>query len=301
MPVHHPLVPPVPSRGAAVLIGAAMTTLVTLVAGCSSPESGPAAEPPSAAEAGTLPTAHVHGVAIDPGDGALLLATHDGLVEVREGGELVQIGPVIDLMGFAVSGADHYVASGHPGPDVDLPEPVGLIESTDGGRTWTALSRQGRSDFHALTVSDAGVLGYDGALVRSGDGRAWEQLEIPAEPHVLAASPDGNLVLATTQQGLLRSSDAGASWTPVAGAPPLQVVDWAEDGSTVVGLDPAGTVWSSTDAAGTWQEGARLDSPPHAVAATSSDGGVRRVAVVTAEALVTSADGGRTFTVVLQR
>jgi hypothetical protein len=103
-----------------------------------------------------------------PGDGALLLATHAGLVEVGEGGELTPIGPVIDLMGFAASGAEHYVASGHPGLRVDLPQPVGLIESTDGGRTWAALSRQGQSDFHALTVSDAGVLGFDGSLVRSG-------------------------------------------------------------------------------------------------------------------------------------
>jgi hypothetical protein len=289
--------PPIPSGRAAVLLGSA---LITLVAGCSSAESGPTAEPPTAAEPGTLPSAHVHGVAIDPGNGALLLATHDGLFQVGAGGELAPIGPVIDLMGFAVAGADHYVASGHPGPGVDLPQPVGLIESTDGGRTWTGLSRQGESDFHALTVSEAGVLGYDGSLVRSTDGRAWERLEIPAEPHTLAASPDGNHVLATTEQGLLRSTDAGSSWSRLDGAPLLQVADWADDGTSVVGVDPAGTVWTSTDAAGTWQEAARLGSAPHAVAATSSDDRAIRVAVVTTEALLQSRDGGQTFTVVLQ-
>jgi hypothetical protein len=292
--------PRVPSGRPAVLIGSVVTAVVTLVAGCSSPELEPAAEPPSATQRGTLPSAHVHGVAIDPGDGALLLATHAGLVKVGEDGELTPIGPVIDLMGFAVSGAEHYVASGHPGLRVDLPQPVGLIESTDGGRTWAALSRQGQSDFHALTVSNAGVLGFDGSLVRSTDGRTWEHLEIPAEPHTLTASPDGQHVLATTQQGLFRSTDAGSSWSPVEGAPLLQVVDWTDDGTGAVGVDPAGTVWSSADAASTWQKGARLGVAPQAVAATSSDGETTRVAVVTTEALLKSQDGGRTFTVVLE-
>ncbi len=55
-------------------------------------------------------------------------------------------------------GPDHFYASGHPGPGVELPAPVGLIESRDGGATWDPLSRQGESDFHALTASDAGVV-----------------------------------------------------------------------------------------------------------------------------------------------
>jgi hypothetical protein len=295
-----------PSRRPAVLVAATVTALMTLAAGCSSPEPEPESSPESApaarsaADPGRLPSAHIHGVAMDPGDGALLLASHDGLFEVGAGGELTPIGPVIDLMGFAVSGADHYLASGHPGPGVDLPEPVGLIESTDGGATWTAVSRQGESDFHALTVSGAGALGYDGALMRSADGRTWEELDIPAQPHTLAASPDGRQILATTQQGLLRSTDAGSSWSRVDGAPLLQVVDWADEGTTVAGVDPAGVIWTSTDAAGTWQEGAQLGAAPHAIAVTAMDDGRTRIAVVTTDALLESQDGGRTFTVVLE-
>jgi len=236
----------------------------------------------------------VHGAALDPGDGALLLATHHGLVEVGDGGP-VAVGPVIDLMGFAVVGPDHYLASGHPGLQVDLPQPVGLIESTDGGRTWTPVSRQGRSDFHALTVGDAGVLGYDGSLLRSSDGRAWERLAIPAEPQALAAAPDGATVLATTQEGLQRSTDGGTSWASVEGAPLLQVVTWA--GGTAVGVDPAGTLWTSADGATTWQRGSALGSPPQAVAAAGGPDGVR-VVVVTADGVVQSDDGGHTSTAV---
>jgi hypothetical protein len=52
------------------------------------------------------------------------------------------VGPVIDLMGFTVAGPGRYLASGHPGLHVDQAQPVGLIETTDGGVTWTPVSRR---------------------------------------------------------------------------------------------------------------------------------------------------------------
>ena len=271
---------------------AAGTALTLLVAGCSTTESAPAANSTAAAPS-PLELSHVHAAAFDPDDGTLLLASHHGLLQVGDG-TLTPIGPVMDLMGFTVAGPGRYLASGHPGLHVDLPQPVGLIESTDGGRTWKPISRQGQSDFHALTVSAAGVLGYDGALVASPDGRTWQQLQIPAEPHTLAAAPDGTQVLATTQEGLLRSTD-GASWAALDGAPLLQVVTWADEGRTAVGVDPAGTLWTSTDSGTSWGEGAELGSPPQAVAATTTDDGLR-IAVVTGDSVLESDDGGRTFT-----
>jgi photosystem II stability/assembly factor-like uncharacterized protein len=119
-------------------------------------------------------------------------------------------------------------------------------------------------------------------------------LGFPAEPHTLAAAPDGGPVLATTAQGLLRSTDDGTTWAAVDGAPPLQVVTWADAG-TAVGVDPAGSVWTSTDAAGTWRQTADLGAATRAVAAAAADGTIR-VAVVTDAGLAESLDGGVTFT-----
>jgi photosystem II stability/assembly factor-like uncharacterized protein len=276
---------------------AAFSTVAAVVAavlaGCSSATPAPAVGA-STPGASLLELTHVHGAAYDPGSGALLLATHHGLLQVADG-DLTEVGPVIDLMGFTVAGPGRYLASGHPGLHVDLPQPVGLIESTDGGQTWTPVSRQGQSDFHALTLSDAGVLGYDGTLLASPDGRAWTPLAIPGEPHTLAAAPDGAAVLATTAAGLLRSTDGGVTWTPDGDAPLLQTVTWA-DATTAVGVDPAGVVWTSADAGANWQPGADLDSPPQAVAAAPDSA---RIAVVTAEAVLESVDGGRSFTDVL--
>ncbi|TKJ18293.1 hypothetical protein A6V29_11840 [Blastococcus sp. CCUG 61487] len=229
----------------------------------------------------------------------MLLATHEGLVEVDDDGRLSPVGPVIDLMGFAVAGPDHYLASGHPGLRTDLPNPVGLIESTDGGVTWTPLSRAGESDFHALTaLPGGGAIGYDGALRRTADGSTWEQLAVPAEPHTLTAAPDGAGVLATTAAGLMHSADAGTTWASVDGAPLLQVVTWSEDGSAAVGITPDGAVWTSTDPARSWQPQGQLDAAPHAVAATTTNGRLRVVAV-TDDGLLESTDGGVSFTTLL--
>ncbi|WP_312018804.1 F510_1955 family glycosylhydrolase, partial [Modestobacter marinus] len=287
-----PAPPPPPWLSAAP----APLLLVAVRAGCSS--SGSDRAPDTVPASGQLPTSHVHGVGIDPGSGSVLVATHEGLVQVADGA-VTPVGPTIDLMGFAVVGPDHYLASGHPGLHSDLPNPVGLIETTDAGRTWSPLSRQAESDFHGLTVSDAGVLGFDGSLLSSGDGRTWEPLSIPAEPHTLAASPDGTQVLATTEQGLLRSTDAASSWSLVEGAPLLQVVTWIDE-REAVGATPAGAVWVTADRGMTWQEVAQLGSAPEAVTATS-DGGEARVVVATTEALLESSDGGRTFETLLER
>lgn len=288
----RPFTTPAARRRHARLVTAAAALLL---AGCSSSDDGTAAGAPEEMPAGALPSAHVHGVAVDPADGTLLLATHDGLFEIADDGRSSRVGPVIDLMGFAVAGPGHFLASGHPGPGVDLPQPVGLIESTDGGRTWEPVSRQGESDFHALAVGPAGVLGYDGSLRYSDAGEEWEARSIPAAPHTLAASPDGAQILATTEQGLLRSRDGARSWEPVADAPLLQVVAWADDGSTVAGVTPAGVVWTSGDGADTWTEAGDLGEAPQAVAVDSTGEGPARILVVTEADLYESRDGGRTF------
>ncbi|MCZ2839773.1 F510_1955 family glycosylhydrolase [Modestobacter sp. VKM Ac-2985] len=273
--------------------------VAALLAGCTSGAPQSVAAPPTPATSSAA-ISHVHGVGIDPAGDALFLATHEGLFEVTDGGAAALVSPVMDLMGFTIAGPDRLLASGHPGLHADLPEPMGLIESTDAGRTWSPVSRQGRSDFHALTASAAGVLGYDGTLVRSSDGTTWEEVAIPAEPHTLTASPTGERVLATTAEGLLRSTDGGGTWTLVEGAPLLQVVDWAETDGEVAGVAPSGVVWTSTDGGVTWRQGARLGSAPQALALAGIGDGVTRLVVATAEALVESDDGGQTFDVVLE-
>lgn len=231
-----------------------------------------------------LPGAHVHAVERDPAGGRLLLATHEGLFVYGEG-VAKRVGPVLDLMGFTVAGPGHYYASGHPGAGTHLPEPVGLIESRDGGKSWQVLSRGGESDFHALTTTASGVVGFDGTLRSSSDGHDWQTAQLAAPPRALAGSGDHETVLATTEQGLMRSTDAGHTWKQVAKAPLLYLVDWA-DRDTVVGLTPQGVVHVSDDRGATWRATELVAEGAEALGASGSGTDVQVHAVADGQLLV---------------
>ncbi|HET7399403.1 MAG TPA: exo-alpha-sialidase [Intrasporangium sp.] len=268
------------------------------LAGCGAQDGAvPAAAgaPSSAAARSALPSGHVHGIGRDPADGTLYLATHEGLFR-RASSAWQRVGPVIDLMGFAVAGPGRFLASGHPGIGVDLPQPVGLIESRDGGQSWTVRSRGGASDFHTLTSWAKGVIGFDGRLRSTSDGASWRELSLDAEPRSVASSPDGAAVLATTAEGLRLSTDHGASWRTAGSSPLLLLVAWA-DARTAVGVTPEGQVALSTDAAKSWTSGAAtVADAPHALTATRRPDGTLEILVVSSAGIEQSLDSGASFT-----
>lgn len=275
-----------------------LATLVSsalLIAACSvgTPNGNPGPEAGfGPGRSAALPAVHVHAVGRDPGSGSLLLATHEGLFRYGEKGP-ERVGPIIDLMGFTIAGSNHYYASGHPNVVMDLPQPMGLIESTDGGSSWRVLSRGGESDFHALTRAGDTVVAFDGQLRRTVDGRTWNAAPIPAEPRSLAADSAGDHVLATTERGLLVSRDRGATWAQTHGAPLLLLVAWAGI-KTVVGVAPDGTVAVSEDAAKTWRTTGKTEPTPQAMSASMTTSGLE-ILIVTEQGVLASKDGA-TFT-----
>ncbi|MFT4470839.1 F510_1955 family glycosylhydrolase [Arthrobacter sulfonylureivorans] len=271
----------------------AAVAAVALLAACGPTQ--PAAPP--AATAPANPYGHIHGMTVDPDTGHVLLATHNGLFNATAS-PVEQISPTIDLMGFATT-ADpgHYYASGHPGPGSDLPDPVGLIHSNDGGETWEPLSRQGESDFHAMTSTRDGIIGYDGQIRRTKDGRSWTTIKADFQPFALAGSPTGAVVLATTEQGLQRSGNGGTTWEQPANAPLLVFTAFA-DSATVAGVATDNTVHISRDAGRTWQPRGSVSGQPAAIAATAGNGSeeATQIWVATTSGLEHSQDNGATFT-----
>jgi hypothetical protein len=240
-----------------------------------------------------LPSEHVHGVARDPGDGKVYLATHTGLFRYDKGVH-AQVGPTVDFMGFSIAGPGHFYASGHPAAGVDLPQPVGLMESLDAGKTWSVQSRGGQSDFHALTSSSKGVLGYDGALMSTADGKAWKPLAITPAPGSLAAAPDGSRIVATTDSGVLLSNDQGATWAPLTTAPKLLLAAWA-DKVTVTGVTNTGHLAVSADSGATWTTSTGKVDSVQATSASRTSKGALEVLVVTDSGIQRTIDSGASF------
>lgn len=238
---------------------------------------------------------HVHGLAVDPSDGALYAGTHYGLYRVSDAG---MEGPVADLvqdfMGFTVAGPDRYLASGHPGRGQGGPAALGLIESTDGGASWTSRSLSGDADFHALDYRHDTVFGFDGLSGRFMVSQDLEEWEVRSEMPMadFAISPESaDTILATTAEGLARSDDGGRSFRVVAGLPVLQLVDWADDG-TIAGVDPSGAVYVGTDGPASLAEAGILPGRPEALHVEDAT----IVYAASGGRLVASTDGGATFT-----
>jgi len=260
------------------------------LAGCSQDTAtGPTSHPVT-----ELPSSHVHGISRDPGSGKVNLATHEGLFVLQATGSWQRVGPVVDLMGFAISGPGTFYASGHPGAGVALPQPAGLLKSTDAGHTWTSLSRGGQSDFHALTASSTAVMGFDGALSTTTDGKTWSPGGLSAPPRTLAAAPDGSRVLATTEQGLLSSTDMGRTWVRLDSAPLLLLTAWA-DSRTVVGVTPAGRLAVSTDAGHSWRTSLAHAPNGEAISASLDASGALEILLATDSAILQSRDNGATL------
>lgn len=279
------------SRGAAALL-----LLLAAVTSCAAPsgDSGPR----TAAETDTA-FGHVHGVALNPGDGLVYAATHTGVVRLDGDGPR-RVGPVQDTMGFTVAGPDLFLASGHPGPQESGPAHLGLIVSTDRAQTWTTRSLAGEADLHALSAAGEVVVAWDalsGSVLRSEDGGStWSPGATLALADLAVDPADPARVVATSADGLLVSTDGGTTFGPFDPQPPqpLALVDTLPDvlrdgGAPVAG--PAG----GQGATATTPAGDPRDAGAEEPAPTTGPQGSRRLAGVAPDGavLVGGPDGWR--------
>ncbi|WP_455837068.1 F510_1955 family glycosylhydrolase [Pseudarthrobacter siccitolerans] len=278
-------------RRPAAGISTAIALLLTLSACIPSPTEAGSASSPAAPG---LPSSLVYGLSVNRETDQVLLATHDGLFDVTRT-PATKIGETNDLMGFtAARDQGVFYASGHPGPDSDLPNPVGLIKSVDGGKSWEQLSRQGESDFHAIAATKSGIVADDGKLQTSLDGKTWSPATAAFVPSVLAGTPESDTVLATTDDGVERSTDGGKTWELNSAAPLIQFVAFAS-ATEAVGIGSDGSVHSSADAGITWTQTGHISAKVQAIAAVKKTGGALRIWAATTEGLVVSTDGGEVF------
>jgi hypothetical protein len=274
-------------------------TAAAAAAGC----GGQAAEGPREAAPGDPGPVHVHGLGVNPADGSLFVATHTGLFRAAPTEQRARrvADRYQDTMGFTVVGPDHFLGSGHPDGREQLPPFLGLIESRDAGRTWRAVSLQGKVDFHILESSGQRIYGYGSDwesreprfLASSDGGRHWRRLEVPEPLVSLAISPgDSRALVASGDRRLFHSKDGGGSWSAI-DAPSASLVAWTRGGVTLVGLD--GSVWHGSDPlAGRWRRIGSIGGEPSALD-TGLDG--QLLVALHDGAIKQSTDAGRNWSV----
>lgn len=203
----------------------------------------------------------IHGLALDPDRPTrLYVATHHGLFVAENDTDWAAVTKEpFDMMGFTLHPLDGNVmyASGHPGRLGDG-WAVGVVKSTDAGRTWTTLALKNQVDFHAMAMAagpssgEDRVYGHHGGKIHwsTDGGRSWSSKAVPFSVASMAVDPRTGDLLAATDQGLQRIDRALAGpWTPLAAGRAVAVAaanhsQWAYFAATGLGrsLD-GGRTW----------------------------------------------------------
>ncbi len=258
------------------LAGIAVAAL--LLSGCS-------AEGESGVSLGDLE--HVHSVATDGEN--FFLASHHGLYLWGGDGWQLQ-GDEFDVMGLAIDDGVFY-ASGHPGPSQDFPDPLGILMSTDRGKTWTPKVLTGEVDFHLLEAASAsfvGVAANYGAAVASRDaGRTWSTLNPPPLTSLAVNPVDASNLLIASEGQLYLSTDMGATFEPLASPEGILFVEWT---TSKVLVATGSTLYVGLGSSGPFSP---LDQDFNAITAIASRDAA--VIVLDEKGVLVSRDGGKSF------
>lgn len=198
---------------------------------------------------GEVELPHIHGMGFSQDGDYLYVAAHEGLRAFADGEWLVPDLPVHDYMGYSATDEGFY-SSGHPGPSSKLANPLGLVKSTDAGKTLETLGFAGESDFHLMAAGyynhaiyvlnpQPNLMLSPGLHYSLDDGETWQQsaLEgLAAQPFAMAVHPtEAATVALGTEDGLLLSTDYGNTFAPVAAAgTPVTAVSFSPEGETLL-------------------------------------------------------------------
>lgn len=190
---------------------------------------------------------HLHGLSFSSDGGRLLVPAHIGLVVFENDRWTLPNLPAHDYMGYAGVN-DGFYSSGHPDLRTDFVNPLGLVKSTDGGKSITALAFDGETDFHTMAVgyenhaiyvvnpspnSELGV----GMHYSLDETATWQESQLQGlEGNIIqiAVHPtDAQSVAVATEAGLFLSEDHGDSFERIGDAAPVVAAAFDPDGKSL--------------------------------------------------------------------
>jgi photosystem II stability/assembly factor-like uncharacterized protein len=221
----------------------------------------------------------------------IILGTHEGLFEYLDEKTVKRISPErFDVMGLAVS-EKGFFASGHPGNGSKLPEPVGLLLTTDQGATWKKVSLTGKVDFHTLETVGDEIYGADsgsGELMYSNNaGKSWSKRGKNPFQDIAPNLKRKGSVLAIKDGQLFTSADSLKSFKKIEAPISIDAIDWL--GSNLFAISGK-NLYRSNDSGVTWKKLTTMSAQLGSLTQSS-----QLIAVVMNGAIYSSTNGGKSF------
>ncbi|CAM4398110.1 VPS10, VPS10 domain protein [Paenibacillus alkaliterrae] len=193
---------------------------------------------------------HIHGLGFTNDGSQLLIPAHDGLVSYTNNRWQAVNGEKHDYMGFNLVDNGFY-SSGHPERGSDLKNPLGIVKSTDNGKTLEFMDFYGIEDFHFMAVGynshaiylfnpQANArLSAAGLYVSLDQTKTWKMSSLnglTGDLISLAAHPtDTSTIAIGTSEGVYLSSDFGDQFDKLPIEQEVTAVAFGNNGDLFVG------------------------------------------------------------------
>ncbi|TXC89801.1 hypothetical protein FS935_15680 [Metabacillus litoralis] len=187
---------------------------------------------------------HIHGIGYAGNKDELYLASHDGLLRFSNEKWFEITENKHDYMGFQATDEGFY-SSGHPEQGSDLKNPLGIIKSSDDGKTLDKLDFYGETDFHYLAAGYKSHMIYvmneaknsslnSGFYYSEDEGENWTKskmngLSFNNIGNIATHPTKANIVAISTDQGLFTSNDNGDSFALASQSQPVTSVVFREN------------------------------------------------------------------------
>jgi hypothetical protein len=294
-------------RRALLLLGAC----AALVAGCgddsASSDAAPAAKRSDRLVDFSAKPPYVNALDVDPESGEYLLTTNKGFWRIdprtdkvtqvhgsiSSGGASSTVGTFLFL---EVAEPGRLIGSGHPDQKT-LPEFLGFIESDDGGKNWTVLSRLGEADLHKIIQRHDRLYAWDAVLsailISEDGGKTFEENFTPRGLIIdFEVDPENpEKIVAANEEEIFMTENGGQSWRPVVGGEGVRLA-WT-DPDKLYRADKDGTFYVSPDGAQSFQEVSKLDGEPYKIHPLGPE---ELLVALSDGSIVKTSDGGRTWT-----
>lgn len=193
---------------------------------------------------------HAHGMDYSSDGSRILFAAHDGLRKYEGGRWTIPDVPQHDYMGFSMVD-DGFYSSGHPARGSNLKDPLGIVKSTDDGKTLEMLALYGKVDFHSMDVSydthtiyvlnpqPNTLMETTGLHYSQDEAKTWTKSEMEGytgESTSLAVHPTNDAIVAVgTQAGLYLSKDHGHQFEKILSDRGVTSISFGYQGQLFVG------------------------------------------------------------------